>query len=125
VNSGQVDKENSFQWLKTHLYSETVSTIRAIQDHVTATRVIEAKVMHKSVPTLMCRVCGQVEKTIVHLLAACPVLALTAYLYRHNLVAAVIHWHLSKVHSLVGHDLLTSLYQLWRGLVPRYYGTLV
>lgn len=46
------------------------------------------------------QVCGQAEETIVHLLAACPVLALTAYLYRHNLVAAVIHWHLSKVYSL-------------------------
>jgi len=83
-----------------HLHSETVSTVRAIQDQVIATRVIEARVMHKSVLTLLCRVCGQAEETIVHLLAACPVLALTAYLYRHNLVAAVIHWHLSKVYSL-------------------------
>jgi len=77
-----------------------VSTVRAIQDQVIATRVIEARVMHRSVTTLMCRVCGQAKETIVHLLAACPVLALTAYLYCHNLVVAVIHWHLSKVYSL-------------------------
>ena len=48
----------------------------------------------------MCRVCGQAEETILHLLSACPQLAATAYLYLHNLVASVIHWHLSKVFSL-------------------------
>jgi len=95
-----VDKERSFRWLKIHLHSEMMSTVRAIQDQVIVTRVIEAKVMHKFVPSLMCRVCGQAEETIAHLLTACPVLALTAYLYSYNLVA-VIHWHLLKVYSLL------------------------
>ena len=47
----------------------------------------------------MCRVCGSAEETIVHLLAACPTLAPTAYLHHHNLVAAVIHWHLMRFYS--------------------------
>ena len=55
--------------------------------------------MHKSVPSLLCRVCGIAEETIVHLLAGCPLLATTEYFYRHNLMAAVIHWHLMKVYS--------------------------
>ena len=55
--------------------------------------------MHKSIPSLMCRICGTSEETIVHLLAACPILATTAYLHRHNLVAAVIHWHLMRFYS--------------------------
>ena len=55
--------------------------------------------MHKSIPSLMCRVCGTAEETIVHLLAACHILATTAYLHRHNLVAAVIHWHLMRFYS--------------------------
>ena len=79
--------------MKIHHHSETMSTVRAIQDQVIATIMIEAKVIYKSVPTLVCR---QAEETIVHVLAACLVLALTAYIYGHNLVAAVIHWHLSK-----------------------------
>jgi len=33
------------------------------------------------------------------LLAACPSLAATAYLYRHNLAAGVVHWHLMKVYG--------------------------
>ena len=57
--------------------------------------------MMKSVPSVMCRVCGQAEETIVHLLSVCPQLTATAaYLYCHNLVASVIHWDLSKVFSL-------------------------
>ena len=99
VNSDVVDTQNSFNWLRRHLHSETESTVLAVQDQVIATRVIEAKVMHKFIPSLMCRVCGTAEETIVHLLAACPILATTAYLHRHNLVAAVIHWHLMRFYS--------------------------
>ena len=35
-------------------------------------------------------------RTIQHLLAGCEVLAPTKYLYRHNMVARVVHWHLCK-----------------------------
>ena len=98
-SNAEVDKCRSFNWLKQHLHSETESTVLAIQDQVIATRVIESKVMHKPIPSLLCRECGTAEETIVHLLAACPSLATTEYFYRHNLVAAVIHWHLMKVYS--------------------------
>ena len=78
VNSDVVDKQGSFNWLRQHFHSETELTILAVQDQVIATHVIEAKVMHKSIPSLMCRVCGSDEETIVHLLAACLTLATTA-----------------------------------------------
>ena len=55
--------------------------------------------MHKSIPSLICRVCGSAEETMVHLLAVCPTLATTAYLHHHNLIAAVIHWHLMRLYS--------------------------
>ena len=32
--------------------------------------------------------------------SACPSLAATEYLYRHNLVVGAIHWHLMKVYGL-------------------------
>ena len=99
LNTDAMDKQNSFMWLKQHLHSETESTIIAIQNQVIATRVIESKVMHKPVPSLMCRMCHQAEEIIVHLLSACPQLVSTAYLHRHNLVAMVVHWHLMKVYS--------------------------
>ena len=56
--------------------------------------------MKNHVPSLMCRLCGEFEETIVHLMAACPSLAASRYLYHHNLVAGVIHWHLMKVYGL-------------------------
>ena len=56
--------------------------------------------MMRQVPSIMCRLCGGCKETIVHLLAACPVLAATEYLYCHNLVVGVIHWHLLRVYGL-------------------------
>ena len=73
--SCDIHKGKSTRWLYQHLHSESESTIFAIQDQVIATRVYEAKVMMKNVPSVMCRVCGQAEETILHLLSACPQLA--------------------------------------------------
>ena len=89
----------SFVWLKQHLHSETESTIFVIQNQVIAIRVIEAKIMHKSVASLNCRLCGKVEEIVMHLLSACPVLTPTAYLHCHNLIAAAVHWHLMRSYS--------------------------
>ena len=55
--------------------------------------------MRKHIPSLMCRLCGESEETIVHLMAACPSLAANEYLYRHNLVAGAIHWHLMRIYG--------------------------
>ena len=99
LQSDSVDGSGSSKWLQQHLHSESESTVIAIQDQVIATRVYEAKIMNKSIPSLLCRVCGQAEETILHLLSSCPSLAVSAYLYRHNLVASVLHWHLSKMYS--------------------------
>ena len=37
VNSDVVDTQNSFNWLRQHLHSETESTVLAVQDQVIAT----------------------------------------------------------------------------------------
>ena len=100
LSNDLIDRHRSLCWLRHHLHSETESTVFAVQNQVICTRVIAAKIMHKTVPSVLCRVCGQSEETIVHLLAACPLLAASAYLYRHNLVAGALHWHLMKVYSI-------------------------
>jgi len=56
--------------------------------------------MKKNIATISCRACGQAEESILHLLCACPALAPTVYLHRHNLVAQVLHSHLSRFYSL-------------------------
>ena len=98
LQSDSVDASGSSKWLQQHLHSESESTVLAIQDQVIAIRVYEGKIMNKSIPSLLCRVYGQAEETILHLLSSCPSLAASTYLYCHNLVAGVLHWHLSKMY---------------------------
>ena len=50
LNDGSVDKQKSLCWLKSHLHSETESTILAIQGQDVATRIIKAKIMKKHLP---------------------------------------------------------------------------
>ena len=100
LTSDGINLSRSVCWLQQHLHSESESTLFAIQDQVIATRVYEAKIMRKNIPTILCRACGQAEESILHLLCACPALAPTVYLYRHNLVAQALHWHLSQFYSL-------------------------
>ena len=100
LDSKGIDASRSMYWLHQHLHSESESTLCAVQDQVIAMRVYEAKIMQKGIPNILCRVCGQLEETIVHFLCACSALAPTLYLYRHNLVAKVLHWHLLKIYSL-------------------------
>ena len=95
------DKTRSVCWLKSHVHSESESTILAIQNQAITTTVLQFKIMKMSIPSIMCRLCGEHEESVVHLLAACPSLAATAYLYRHNLVAGVVHWHLMRLHGFL------------------------
>ena len=49
----------------TYVPPETESTILTIQDQFIATRVYGATMMSRSIPSLMCRLCGVHEETIV------------------------------------------------------------
>ena len=99
-SSIDVDMARSFHWLSQSVYSETESTILAIQDQVLSTRVYTAKIMKLDVPSLMCRLCSQQEETIQYLLAGCPVLAPTCCLSCHNMVTWVLYWHLCSTFGL-------------------------
>ena len=101
LNKNSIDKTRSVCWLKSHVHSESESTILAIQNQAITTRVLQVKIMKMSIPSIMCRLCGEHEESVVHLLAACPSLAATAYLYCHNLVAGVVHWHLMRLHGFL------------------------
>ena len=42
----------------------------------------------------MCRICGQIQETIDHIVAGCPQLAKTEYLHRDNKAATYLHWNI-------------------------------
>ena len=108
LESDNVDKPDSAKQLQQHLHSESESAAFAIQDQVIiATRVYKAKIISKHLPSPMCRVCGQVEETII------PLLSSWLFLYCYNLLASVLHWHLSKSthsHLELLFDLLINLH---------------
>jgi len=72
-----------------HLMKISSSTLFAILIY---TRVYQAKIMEFQV-SVMCRLCGEQEEIIQHVLVGCSVLVLTCYLNHHNLVAKTLHWH--------------------------------
>ena len=53
----------------------------------------------------MCHLCYagcvvNLKRLLFILLSACPKLATSAYLYRHNLIAGALHWHLLKTYVI-------------------------
>jgi len=48
----------------------------------------------------MCRICGQFQETVDHLVSGCPELAKTEYIQRHNKAAAYLHWTICKHYNI-------------------------
>jgi hypothetical protein len=80
-----------YTWMKTTgLKIETEAQITTAQEQALHTKQHQAKFLHTTKdPT--CISCKSENETVTHILAACPKLAQTEYLNRHNAVAAVIH----------------------------------
>ena len=88
VGEKDVDQHMTNQWLKTAgLKSEREGFIIAAQDR--------SKIL-KDGTDPACRICGQFQETIDHVVAGCPELAKTEYLRRHNRAATYLHWNLCK-----------------------------
>ena len=91
------DEENSWNWLKNgYLKKETEGTILAAQDQALRTNWIKSNVDKENISS-KCRMCGEREETIAHIVSECQKLAQREYKsWRHDKVAAVIHWYLCK-----------------------------
>ena len=80
------------------LHPETESIILAVQDQVIATRVIESKVMRKSIPSLLQSLWYSWGNN-------CAPFGSLPYTCRYSILAslqffaAVIHWHLMRFYS--------------------------
>ena len=69
--------------------------IIAAQDQALAVRAIKHHIYGMSVP-VTCRLCGDAPEYIDHLLSGCSSIAATMYKQRHDSVAKIIHWALSR-----------------------------
>ena len=73
--------------------------IIAAQDQALAVRAIKHHIYGMSVP-VTCRLCGDAPEYIDHLLSGCSSIAATMYKQRHDSVAKIIHWALSRQFDL-------------------------
>lgn len=87
---------SSWRWLKTgYMKKETEGFLMAAQDQALPTRNYKVTIM-KQVGTKKCRMCGERDETVMHILSECSKLAQTEYKKRHDKVATLIHWELCK-----------------------------
>ena len=77
------------------LKSETEGFIIAAQDQPIKTNYYRHNILNDGKDP-MCRICGQYQQTIDHIDAACPELAKTEYLHRHDKAASYLHWNICK-----------------------------
>ena len=93
------DEDNSWNWLKNgYLLKETEGgwTILAAQDQALRTNWIKSNVDEGNVSS-ECRICRERKETITRIVSECQKLAQRKYKsWRHDQVAAVIHWYLCK-----------------------------
>jgi hypothetical protein len=74
-----ISEEDMFLWLtKGDLKAETESEIVAAQDQALKTKYYTTKILNTETDN-KCRLCHKFDKTIDHIISACPVLAKEQY----------------------------------------------
>ena len=93
----EVRDENSWNWLKQgYLKRETEGMLMAAQDQALRSNAIKHRIDKAKISPL-CRLCGERDETVAHIVAECKMLAQKQYkLWRHDRVATVIHWTFCK-----------------------------
>ena len=90
----------TWAWLKKgDLKKETEGLLTAAQDQALRTNVMKARIEGANVSPL-CRMCGEREETVFHLVCECSKMAQTDYKGRHDKLARVIHWDLCRKHGI-------------------------
>lgn len=99
-----VRTEDSWLWLRRGtLKRETESLITAAQEQALRTNYRRAKIEQDGSSPL-CRMCGERDETVSHIVSECSKLAQSEYKARHDRVATAVHWCLAKKHGLQHSD---------------------
>ena len=77
------------------LKAETESEIVAAQDQAMQTKHYATKVLNTETDS-KCRLCQQLDKTIDHIISACPIMAKEQYIKRHDRVCTQLHFNICK-----------------------------
>ena len=91
-----ISHDKTWTWLrKGNFKRETESLLIAAQDNAIRTNHIKARI-DKTLQNSKCRLCGDRDETINHIISECSKLALREYKARHDWVGKVIHWEMCK-----------------------------
>ena len=77
------------------LGNETKGLVMAAQNQAISTNCIKANIYHQTC-SAQCRLCGSTIETVDYILSSCAVIAQSYYKQRHDKVARIVHWELSK-----------------------------
>ena len=100
--------EDSWAWLKNgDLKRETESLLMAAQEQALNTNSIKKHIYACSESSL-CRLCGEKEENVSHIISSCKMLAQNEYKCRHDKICSNVHWNLCKK---FGFDVSDKWYQ--------------
>ena len=99
-NDDKIDLAMTFSWLKwENIPVEVEVGMFDLQAQTLKTRLFD-KVRGMPVSTLLCRMCGDHEENIPHIVAGCRLWNFTYYLERHNAALKPVCWWLRKKYGL-------------------------
>ena len=91
-----ISHDKTWAWLrKRNFKRETESLLIAAQDSAIRTNHIKTRI-DKTQQNSKCRLCGDRDETINHIISECSKLAQREYKARHDWVGKVIHWEMCK-----------------------------
>ena len=91
-----ISHDNTWTWLtKGNFKRKTESLLIAAQDNAVRTNHIKARI-DKTQQNSKCRLCGDRNETVNHIISECSKLTQREYKARYDRVGKVIHWEMSK-----------------------------
>ena len=94
--TNNISHQKTWTWLrKGNLKRETESLLIAAQDNAIRTNHFKARI-DKMQQNSKCRLCGNKDETIYHIISECSKLAQKEYKARHDWVGKVIHWEMCR-----------------------------
>ena len=91
-----ISHDKNWTWLrKGNFKGETESILIPSQNNAVRTKHIKARI-DKTQQNSKCRLCGDRDETINHIISECSKLAQKEYKTRHDWVSKVIHWQMCK-----------------------------
>ena len=91
-----ISNQKTWTWLrKRNLKREAESLLIAAQDNAVRTNHNKARI-DKTQQSSKCRLCGDRDETINHLISKCCKLAQKEYKARHDWIGKVIHWEMCR-----------------------------